>query len=68
MWFGSRCRARESLGVVPQELALYEELSASENLSYWAEAYGVVGRDRKARVSQLLEVIGLIDRANEPVR
>jgi ABC-2 type transport system ATP-binding protein len=47
---------------------VYEELSASENLSYWAEAYGVVGRDRKARVSQLLEVIGLIDRANEPVR
>ena len=35
--------ARASLGVVPQELALYEDLSAAENLSYWGAAYGLRG-------------------------
>jgi ABC-2 type transport system ATP-binding protein len=60
--------ARAALGVVPQELALYEELSAMENLRYWAAAYGLGGADLKRRVSQVLEVAGLVDRAREPVK
>ena len=35
--------ARQNLGVVPQELALYEDLSALENLRYWGKAYGLRG-------------------------
>jgi len=58
--------ARTSLGVVPQELALYEDLSATENLSYWGAAYGMRGKELKDRVAEVLELIGLPDRAREP--
>ena len=60
--------ARAALGVVPQELALYEELSAVENLRFWGEAYGLAGADLKRRVTEVLELVGLLDRAKEPVK
>ncbi len=60
--------SRQRLGVVPQELALYEELSARENLSYWGAAYGLRGTRLKERVQAVLEVAGLDDRAKEPVK
>ena len=60
--------SREKLGVVPQELALYEELSARENLSYWGAAYGLRGGTLKKRVQEVLEIIELHDRAKEPVK
>ncbi len=53
---------------MPQELALYEELSAKENLAYWGAAYGMGGDTLKKRVLQLLERLGLADRAREPVK
>src|SRR5690349_3225016 len=40
-------KARASLGVAPQEIALYEELSAQENLDYWGAAQGLSGTERK---------------------
>jgi len=60
--------ARRELGVVPQELALYEDLSARENLSYWGAAYGLSGDTLKRRVLDVLERINLADRAKEPVK
>ena len=60
--------ARAALGVVPQEVALYEELGARENLAYWGEAYGVTGARLKERVAGVLDLIGLSDRAKEPVK
>lgn len=60
--------ARAGLGVVPQELALYDELSASENLRFWGEAYGLRGSELKRRVTEVLELVGLLDRAKEPVK
>ncbi len=60
--------ARAALGVVPQELALYDELSATENLRYWGAAYGMRGGDLRRRVSEVLEIVGLLDRAGEPVK
>jgi ABC-2 type transport system ATP-binding protein len=60
--------SRAKLGVVPQELALYEDLSARENLDYWGAAYGLGGAALKRRVSEVLEIVGLSDRAKEPVR
>jgi len=60
--------ARAALGVVPQELALYEELSARENLDYWGGAYGLGGAALKARVAAALERVELVDRAKEPVK
>lgn len=59
--------SRRKLGVVPQELALYEDLSAAANLEYWGAAYGLSGSELKQRAAQVLEAIGLQDRAKEPV-
>jgi len=57
--------ARQELGVVPQELALYEDLSTLENLRYWGKAYGLRGDALEARVAEVLEHIGLADRAKD---
>ena len=51
------------LGVVPQEIALYEDLTARENLTFWGKMYGLRGAGLKARVHEVLEIIGLTDRA-----
>jgi ABC-2 type transport system ATP-binding protein len=61
-------RAKRELGVVPQEIALYDFLSARENLDYWGTAQGLSGRRLKERVETVLEAIGLADRAREPVK
>ena len=55
------------LGVVPQEIALYEDLTARENLNFWGKMYGLRGSTLKTRVAEVLDVIGLADRANERV-
>jgi len=60
--------ARRALGVVPQELALYEDLTAQENLDYWGGAQGMRNPDLKRRIEEVLGLIGLQDRAKEPVK
>ena len=55
------------LGVVPQEIALYEDLTARENLTFWGKMYDLRGSALKIRVDEVLDVIGLRDRANERV-
>ena len=57
--------ARQSLGVVPQELALYEDLPAVENLRYWGQAYGLRGAELESRTKEVLGHIGLADRAKD---
>jgi len=57
--------ARQNLGVVPQEIALYEDLPAVENLRYWGKAYGLRAADLESRVNEVLEYIGLGDRAKD---
>lgn len=60
-------RVRALIGVCPQHLALYEELSALENLHFFG---GMVGLSRKAvrtRSAEVLEIIGLTDRARDRV-
>ncbi len=58
-------KAKASLGIVPQELAIYEDLSARDNLAYWGAAYGLKGDRLKQRVDHVLNRIGLTDRAGE---
>ena len=60
--------AKALLGVVPQELALYEDLPAPANLAYWGAAYGLRGAELKSRVQEVLERIELADRGKEPVK
>jgi ABC-2 type transport system ATP-binding protein len=55
---------KASIGVVPQEIALYEDLSARENLIFWGKMYGLRGAALTQRVDQVLEVTGLTDRQN----
>jgi ABC-2 type transport system ATP-binding protein len=60
--------ARRALGVVPQEIALYDELSAEENLNYWGGAQGLRNPKLRGRIESVLEDTGLQDRAREPVK
>jgi len=55
------------LGVVPQEIALYEDLTARENLVFWGKMYGLRGAALRQRVAEALEVIALSERANDRV-
>ena len=59
--------ARAALGVAPQDIALYLDLSARENLVFWGKMYGLRGAALKARVDEVLEVIGLTDRQKDRV-
>jgi len=59
--------AKASLGVVPQDIALYPDLSARENLVFWGKMYGMRGVALKSRVKEVLEVIGLADRQKDKV-
>ena len=59
--------AKRSLGVVPQDIALYPDLSARENLVFWGKMYGLRGAELKSRVDEVLEVIGLTDRQKDHV-
>jgi ABC-2 type transport system ATP-binding protein len=53
---------KAAIGVVPQEVALYEDLSARENLNFWGKMYDLRGAALKQRVDEVLEVIGLVER------
>ncbi|MBI4731482.1 MAG: ATP-binding cassette domain-containing protein [Chloroflexi bacterium] len=59
---------RNIIGVVPQDLALYEDLTARENLVFWGQMYGLSGKTLNSRVDEVLEQIGLADRAKERVK
>lgn len=54
--------ARAALGVVPQDIAIYPDLSARENLVFWGKMYGLRGAELKKRVDEVLNIIGLVDR------
>lgn len=59
---------RSALGVVPQEIALYEELTARENLQFFGRIYHFRGKKLKTRVEEVLELIGLTERKNDLVK
>jgi ABC-2 type transport system ATP-binding protein len=60
--------ARHKLGLVPQELALFEELSAEQNLRYFGALYDLRGAALRERLGWALEVVGLQQRARDAVR
>jgi ABC-2 type transport system ATP-binding protein len=59
--------AKACLGVVPQDIALYPDLTARENLVFWGKMYGLRGQVLEARVDEVLEVIGLRERQKDRV-
>ncbi len=60
-------QVKQVIGVVPQEIALYDTISARENLEFWGKMYGLSGDKLKERVTEVLNIAGLIERANEKV-
>lgn|SRR5450759_633770 len=59
---------RQLIGIVPQDLALYEDLTARENLTFWGQMYNLKGKDLKVRIDEVLALIGLTDKANQRVK
>jgi ABC-2 type transport system ATP-binding protein len=58
---------KQNLGVVPQEVALYEELTGRENLRFWGGLYGLTGGKLKDAVTAALELVGLTGKADDKV-
>ena len=58
-------QAREAIGYVPQELAIYPDLTGRENLRFFGRMYSLRGAALDARVAEVLEIIDLTDRAND---
>ena len=61
-------RAQKFMGVVPQEIALYEELSGRENLEFWGRLAGLKSAEARARSREVLEALSLADRGNDAVK
>lgn len=56
---------KKRIGVVPQEIAIYPLLTGYENLAFFGKMYGLFGNTLKARITEVLEIVGLSDRAKE---
>lgn len=66
---GTKLRAyKQELGIVPQDIALYEELSAEQNVSFFASLYGLHGVALKKAVDEALVFAGLEDRGHDKVK
>jgi len=61
-------KAKHLMGVVPQELAIYEELTGQENLEFWGRLAGLSSRDARTRAKELLAALTLADRAKDAVK
>ena len=61
-------KAKALIGIVPQEVALYEDLSAFENLRFFAGIHNMTGSAFQTRATELLRAVGLEDRSTEPIK
>jgi ABC-2 type transport system ATP-binding protein len=59
---------KNRLGIVPQDMAFYDELNAMDNLMFWGGLYDVPRADLKRRATEILELVELAGRAKEPVK
>jgi ABC-2 type transport system ATP-binding protein len=60
--------AKRRIGLVPQDLALYDELAARDNLRFFGALYSLTGRDLDAAIDRVLALVGLADRARDAVK
>jgi ABC-2 type transport system ATP-binding protein len=61
-------KVKPFIGVVPQDLALYPDLTGRENLRFFGEIYGLNGARLNERVASALDIVGMTERANDRVR
>lgn len=64
----TRRQVRRLLGTVPQETALYNELTAYANMAFHADLYGVPSKEKYDRIARLLDLVSLLDRADSTVK
>jgi ABC-2 type transport system ATP-binding protein len=64
---GGTLEAKAAVGYVPQDLALYPDLSAVENLTFFGQLYGLGGKELQARIGETLELVGLADRGKDRI-
>ncbi|MBU5247647.1 ABC transporter ATP-binding protein [Bacillus halotolerans] len=60
-------KAKQKIGIVPQEIALYPTLTAQENLVFWGKMYGLTHGEAKKRSAEVLEYVGLTERAKDKI-
>ncbi|HVE91005.1 MAG TPA: ABC transporter ATP-binding protein, partial [Actinomycetota bacterium] len=60
-------QVKSAIGYVPQEIALYPDLTARENLRFFGRLYGLSGRDLGSRIDETLDLVGLADRGDDRV-
>ncbi len=63
----SAVEAKRAIGLVPQEIALYQDLTAAENLRFFGRLQRLGGRELAARIDEVLEIVALRDRAGDRV-
>jgi ABC-2 type transport system ATP-binding protein len=63
-----RASTRQALGLAPQAIALYKDLTAAQNLRLFGELYGLRGSVLRSRIDEMLQAVQLTDRAHDPVR
>ncbi|NMO96678.1 ABC transporter ATP-binding protein [Paenibacillus lemnae] len=61
----SPLEVKRRIGLVPQDLALYENMTAADNVTFFAKLYGLRGKLLKERVEEALSFVGLLDRAKD---
>ncbi len=59
---------KENMGIVPQDIAVYEELSAEANVNFFASLYGLRGKELYRKVEDALEFVGLLDKRKDKVK
>ncbi len=57
--------AKQNIGVVPQDIAIYEDLTAYENVKFFASLYGLKGTELKEKAEEALKFVGLLDKKKE---
>ena len=65
---GDTLAVRRAIGVVPQEIALYDSLSARQNLEFWGRLYDMRGQELTQRIDEVLDQVGLADRAKDKIK
>lgn len=61
-------RVKRVIGIVPQEIALYDDMSAAENMRFFGEIYGITGSALATRTTELLTLVGLQERRDDAVK
>jgi len=59
---------QKELGIVPQDIALYQNMNGYENMFFWGHAYGLRGQHLKKRISEVSEIIGISNRLKDKVK